>query len=213
MHARSWKWFHYYWHLCMYFEQECYRTWRWELASSVVLSVFVLLLTRNWKDFKTALLATGLTLGVFAIWHLVRTSWLVHKSVHQEVEKEPGTLAGIFGIFIFIGLFAGGYNAGSLVRERISQQLDESRASLEFTHTAMIKYAAPIDSPFTLDRPVTVHVVYENTKGGIAHDVITECKAFIFSGSLHGDAGVRAEENDKWTHLEMRGLRMFLLGY
>lgn len=72
------------------------------------------------------------------------------------------------------------------------------RASLEFTHTAIVGYA-PSKSPFVPDYPVKVHVVYANTKDGTASEVYAQCVVLIFSGSLQGDAGVRAEETGRWN--------------
>src|SRR5580700_10922326 len=69
---RKWKWFHYYWNLCKHFGRECYRTWRWELFASVLVGGFSAILTCGWNDFRTALLSTGLTLGCFVVWHLLR---------------------------------------------------------------------------------------------------------------------------------------------
>jgi len=59
--------------------------------------------------FKTALAATGLALGFFAIWHILRLPWLLHKSVHAQGEPQPGWGAGVFGVVIIVGLLTGGY--------------------------------------------------------------------------------------------------------
>lgn len=110
LHAASWKWFHYYWQFCKHFGMECYRTWRWELFASVIVVLFVAVISNNWKDFRTALFATGLTLGVFAVWHLLRVPFLLHQSVHKGGDtSEPGRLAGVFGMVIILGGFSGGY--------------------------------------------------------------------------------------------------------
>lgn|GEM_PF-5483347 len=105
----SWKWPHYYWNLCKDFGRECYRTWRQELLASAIVIFVTLALTGGWKDFRTAMLATACTLGLFAIWHLVRVPWLLHQSVHGSEASHPGILAGIFGIAILAGIFIGGY--------------------------------------------------------------------------------------------------------
>lgn len=110
--AALWKWPDYYWNLCKHFGVECYKTWRWELAASVLVVFFTALISGQWKDFRTALLATGLTLGCFAAWHLVRVPFVLHKSVHGQEQNEapaPGNLAGIFGLIVIAGIFTGGY--------------------------------------------------------------------------------------------------------
>jgi hypothetical protein len=70
-------------------------------------------------------------------------------------------------------------------------------ASLEFTHTAIVKFM-PADSPFIDDHPAEVHVIYANTKGGIAREVVPNCAALIFSGSI-GNAHLRDVENANWN--------------
>jgi hypothetical protein len=126
-HAASWKWPRYYWNLCKHFGMECYRTWRWELLASLVFGWFVAVLGGNWKDFRTALLATGLTLGSFALWHLVRVPFLLHRSVHAAGDtSDPGPLAGAFGILVIAGVFIGGYELG--VQAWNSKQVSEIKA-------------------------------------------------------------------------------------
>jgi hypothetical protein len=111
MDPKDWQWPRYYWSLCTHLGQETYRTWRWELFSSVPVGFFAAWLTGGWKDFRTGLLATALTLGCFVIWHIVRLPWLVHKSVQTAGEEEPGFLAGVFGILILAALFVGSYES------------------------------------------------------------------------------------------------------
>jgi hypothetical protein len=104
----DWKWHDYYWHVCEQFGRECYKTWRWELAASVIGYLFTALITHNWRDFRTSLISAGLTLAALVLWHFVRSPWLLRKA---EIAKEthPGKLAGAFGIVIIIGMFVGGY--------------------------------------------------------------------------------------------------------
>lgn len=72
------------------------------------IGFFVALLTGGWKDFRTALLATAMTLGCFIVWHIVRLPWLTHKSIGEE----GGFLAGAFGILVITGVLAGGIELG-----------------------------------------------------------------------------------------------------
>ena len=75
-----------------------------------------------------------------------------------------------------------------------------TQASLEFTHTAAVKWI-PGDELFPPDYPLDVHVVYANTKGGIAREVFANCSLFLFSGSVlkGGTDGVKSQENEKWN--------------
>jgi hypothetical protein len=54
---------------------------------------------------------------------------------------------------------------------------------------------------FVPNSPVTVHVVYANTKAGTAHEVYAECETLIFSGTLRDEVGIRAEESKQWDRL------------
>ncbi len=110
-HSASWKWWDYYWNFCKHFGMECYRTWRLELAASVLVAFFVFVLNGDWKDFRTALFATALALGCFAIWHLLRVPFLLHKSVNvpNGASENHPALAGIFGVLVIAGVFIGGY--------------------------------------------------------------------------------------------------------
>jgi hypothetical protein len=106
--GRGWKWSHYYWNLCKQVGSETYKTWRWELCSSVLVGLFVGLLNGNWADFRTALLATAMALGCFVVWHILRVPWLLHKSIQTaEGNNEPSMLAGIFGFAVIAALVVG----------------------------------------------------------------------------------------------------------
>lgn len=118
MHVSSWKWKHYYWNACKQFGRECYRTYRWELLASIVVGFFVAVLSGNWKDFRTALLATALTIGCFATWHMLRTTFLLHKSIHGDrQEKEAAVWEGVVGALVITGMVAGGLLLNSYLWE------------------------------------------------------------------------------------------------
>ena len=80
------------------------------MLAGVVVGAFVAILNGQWKDFRTALLATALTLGCFAAWHLIRVPFLLHRDAVAANEfSEPGFLAGAFGILVIAGMLIGGY--------------------------------------------------------------------------------------------------------
>jgi hypothetical protein len=111
MEHRDWKWFHYYWNFCKQVGSETYKTWRWELCASAIIGFFIWVLTGNWRDFKTAILATAMTLGCFAIWHILRVPWLLHKAVVGETNAESSTLSGLLGLAVIVAI-AGGLVVG-----------------------------------------------------------------------------------------------------
>jgi hypothetical protein len=142
------QWFTYYWLACKRFGAECYHTWRAELFASVVVSLFIYLLSLRenrgaWKDFRTALLATAFTLGSFALWHLVRIPWLTHQQVtsREDIAKHWGF--GVLGVTVMAALLFGSYSLASLVLEM--------RAI-----SVAIKIPAPTGPQITLENPTKV---------------------------------------------------------
>jgi hypothetical protein len=104
----------YYWRFCQVFGQECYRTWRWEVFASFGVSVATYVLTKGddplaWRNFQITFVATALTLAGFALWHLIRTPWLVHRDVNSNEELTVHWTFGVVGIGVLAGLIAGAY--------------------------------------------------------------------------------------------------------
>jgi hypothetical protein len=104
----------YYWKFFLEFGRECYRTWRWELFASLGVSFLTYLITVSddplaWRNFEIAFLATALTLAAFALWHLIRTPWIVHRSANAGDEPSLHRGFGIFGVAVLVGLLAGGF--------------------------------------------------------------------------------------------------------
>ena len=104
----------YYWRFFSEFGRECYRTWRWELFASFGVSFITYLITKGddplaWRNFQIAFVATALTLAVFAVWHLIRTPWIVHRSLQSAGESPPHWALGIVGIAVLGALVVGGF--------------------------------------------------------------------------------------------------------
>jgi hypothetical protein len=104
----------YYWRFLVEFGQECYRTRRWELLASVVVSFVTYRITVGddplaWRNFQIALVATAITLAGFALWHLLRTPWLVHRSSQSAEESTPHWVSGIVGITVLCALIVGAF--------------------------------------------------------------------------------------------------------
>jgi|SRR6185437_2834121 len=110
----NWKWFDYYWNFCKELGAETYKTWRWELFASILVGVFVAFISGNWKDFRTAVLATGMALGCFVVWHTLRVPWLLHQST-QTLDSDRGALAGVFGVTTIAVVLIGGMVLGSVL--------------------------------------------------------------------------------------------------
>lgn len=179
------KWYRYYWQLCGYFGIECYRTWRFELLASVGVGFFFAMLGGNWKDFRTMLMATGLTLGLIALAHLVRTPWMLYKAP----EDAPGFIARAFGVLVIVGICVGGilfaktmWNArplGTITAPRFIIQAPQLRtpppvptgpsANLDAALPVFIRVVFPGD-PFPVGKPVNLYVVLHNYGPGDAVD-------------------------------------------
>lgn len=111
----------YYWKLCEKFGEECYRTWRAELLTSFLTSVIVYLISKGddplaWSNFKTASISTALTLAAFAVWHLLRTPWLVHRETIAAERSVGHRGFGVLGIAVLAGLVGGAYSSISFLR-------------------------------------------------------------------------------------------------
>lgn len=74
--------------------KETYRTWRWELFAALLVSgvvcakAYIDHAPNAVSDFKTALYANAIVLGGFALWHLIRTPYLLHKEAEERHAKE-----------------------------------------------------------------------------------------------------------------------------
>ena len=67
------------------------------MFASVIVVLFVAVLTGGWKDFRTALVATGCTLACFAVWHLLRSPWMMHKHLYSgsHIDNIDGTVRSL----------------------------------------------------------------------------------------------------------------------
>jgi hypothetical protein len=97
----------YLWRFLSLFGEECYKTWRQELLASVIASIATFGITwlndtLAWSTLRTALFATALTLAVFALWHLLRTPWLL---THPRAKRH--NLFGLIGAVVMLCLIAG----------------------------------------------------------------------------------------------------------
>jgi hypothetical protein len=104
----------YYWRFLLEFGQECYRTWRWELLASLVVAFVTYMITAGddplaWRNFQIALVATAIALAGFALWHLLRTPWLVHRGSQSAEESTPHWALGIVGIAVLCALIVGAF--------------------------------------------------------------------------------------------------------
>lgn len=104
----------YYWKLCEKFGEECYRTWRAELLASFLISVVTYVISKGddplaWRNFKFASISIGLTLAAFALWHLLRTPWLLHRQTVADEESVDHWGFGVLGVAVIAGLVATAY--------------------------------------------------------------------------------------------------------
>jgi len=115
----------YYWDFFKRLGSECNRTWRGELAAAALVAAGSYLLIHRvnavvWTTFKTAGLSMVIAIGGIALWHVLRTPWLLHK---EALSAGGGTGDvhwghGLFGMVVLAGVLGGGglYARGQLAK-------------------------------------------------------------------------------------------------
>jgi Sec-independent protein translocase protein TatA len=106
------RWFDYYWALCRHFGYESYKTWRAELFSSALVAAATFGVTQSLREFKTALLSVGITLGAFLIWHLIRLPWILHRA-KENGDSQPGFWSGALGLILLVAALIGAGKLGA----------------------------------------------------------------------------------------------------
>jgi len=94
---------------------ECSRTWRGELAGAALTATGTYLLIQRvnvvgWTSLKSAGLSMVIAVWGIALWHVLRTPWLLHKEV---LTVGGGTRKvhwghGLFGMVVLAGVLGGG---------------------------------------------------------------------------------------------------------
>src|SRR5438128_1932578 len=74
----------YYWDFFKRLGNECHHTWRGELAAAALTGTGSYLLIHRvnavgWTNFKSAGLSMVIAIASIAVWHVLRTPWLLHK--------------------------------------------------------------------------------------------------------------------------------------
>jgi hypothetical protein len=107
----------YYWTCLKHFGSRVWETKGAELVSGIVLAFAAfgasLLFSEEGADraFEIALVSLAGWLAVFALGHLIRTPWLVHRDMEAATKIHRGF--GILGVVV-VGLMAAGFVAGGL---------------------------------------------------------------------------------------------------
>jgi hypothetical protein len=101
----------YYWEFLARWGQECYRSWRHEIALAVVLSLLTYLVSLGdngaLKSTEVTLEANLLLFLIFVLIHLIRTPYLLHRDRTHPIEggiPYVGRGFGIFGIALILVL-------------------------------------------------------------------------------------------------------------
>lgn len=118
----------YYWTFFQVFGRECYRTWRKEFLVSIITALVVCAITyrsdpRALESLKIALQSAGVVLGVFAIFHLVKTPYLVHTESGEKSVQQAHWLFGMVGVFALGALAFGCYTAVTKAFSKRSAQV------------------------------------------------------------------------------------------
>jgi hypothetical protein len=107
-------WLLYYWHFFKTFGAEVWRTAIWGLLTSF-LGAFIHYLVAAKRDsgalvnLREGLLTSALIFGVFALWHLAKTPWLIHSRTTKQEQPTERWAAGLGGIAVLISMLVGAY--------------------------------------------------------------------------------------------------------
>jgi hypothetical protein len=111
-------WIPYYWNCAKHFGQECYRTWREELASAFLIMLVAYFISRGTDtkalaDLQVALLSSAIGLGIIAFYHLLRAPFLAYtEAMIGDSSTTLPTRYGIFGIFVLAAMIVGVITGG-----------------------------------------------------------------------------------------------------
>jgi hypothetical protein len=106
----------YYWTFFQVFGRECYRTWRQDFFVSFITALAVYAITYRsdpaaLESLKVALQSAGVVLGLFTIFHLVKTPYLVHTESGEKSLQQTHWSFGVAGVFVLGALAFGCYTA------------------------------------------------------------------------------------------------------
>jgi hypothetical protein len=151
--------FSYYWAFSKRLGLECYQTWRQELLASLLVALVFYFLSRQndpaaWVSFKTAGLATAITLGLFAVAHSLRTPWLLHKDISKQEDEdhEPHWGHGLLGVIVIFtivssaGLYAAKHLLGPVSSDPASK--NQSENATRAGKTELEPSARPVVTPY-----------------------------------------------------------------
>ena len=117
----------YYWCFFKRLGNECNRTWRGELAAAALTATGTYLLIQRvnavgWTSFRSAGLSMLIAVWSIALWHVLRTPWLLHKeasSVGAGIRKVHWA-HGLFGMVVLAGVLGGG---GLYARKQLAKPI------------------------------------------------------------------------------------------
>lgn len=117
----------YYWCFFKRLGNECIRTWRGELAAAALTATGTYLLIHRvsavaWTSFKSEGLSMVIAAWGIALWHVLRTPWLLHKEASSvgAGTRKVHWAHGLFGIFVLAGVLAG---SGLYARKQLAKPI------------------------------------------------------------------------------------------
>src|SRR5207302_10636827 len=90
------------------------RTWRGELAAAALTATGTYLLIERvnavgWTSLQSAGLSMVIAVWAIALWHVLRTPWLLHKEASSAgVTRKVHWGHGLFGMVVLAGVLSGG---------------------------------------------------------------------------------------------------------
>ena len=117
----------YYWDFFKRLGNECHHTWRGELAAAALTGTGSYLLIHRvnaigWTNFKSAGLSMVIAIASIAVWHVLRTPWLLHKEGISAggVTRKIHWAHGLFGIAVLAGVLGG---SGLYARKQLAKPI------------------------------------------------------------------------------------------
>jgi hypothetical protein len=218
------KWIPYYWECAKYFGQECYRTWKEELGFAVIAMVVAYLFGRGadpraWADLQIAFVSSGITLGIFAVYHLIRVPFFVHAYtvVGDPNTPVPSSGFGILGVLVLLGMVVGGGLLGRQIYAALPQAQVEIvirppaapviqitrepiiTASTEPKQRAYMVFVEP-EVKYQVGSPLATGIKCMTTSDVPAQRVSCSGKAFVLP--VRGGEVSQDDENSMWKQFE-----------
>jgi hypothetical protein len=126
----------YFWDACTKFGSELYRTWRWEVSTSLLIAAVAYGITvyddpQARRNLVVTVEASAYVLGGFAVWHIIRTPLLIHRYTIKQERVSDNLGFGVLGLIALGALVVGIYHVAKIAIHRIVPDVNITIASAD----------------------------------------------------------------------------------